>query len=89
MMLQGQWKDERQQLEEFLLDTGLWALGHKISCQVMQMWSTQKLIGKNQLMVRLKVLTFELGPHQQMRILYRLMKGQTISLRFQNFYADL
>lgn len=36
MMLQ--WEDESQQLEEFLLDTGLWALGRKILCQVMQTW---------------------------------------------------
>lgn len=94
MMLQKQWKDESQQLGECMSDAGVWALGHKVYCQLellTEIWEMQMLINKSPVVLRLKILmlTVEEEPHQRMRILNLLIKWQTLVLGVQTFRADL
>lgn len=76
-------------------DAGVWALGHQVYCQLVeflrQTWQIQTLINKSQVVLRLKIvmLTSEVEPHQQMRILHPSMKRHTLILGVRALHAEL
>lgn len=90
MVMMLLWQDQSQPLEECMSAAWVWALGHLVYCQLKDFLRRIKRY-KSWVVLRLKILmlTLEVEPHQQMRILHPLLRPQTITLGVQAFDAEL
>lgn len=94
-----QWEEQSLLLEYMVSDAGVWAVIHRVYCQMTEVWiltwEVQMLINKSQVVLRLKVQTLTFGRESQqlmknLRSLLsqKLMKQQTLMMGVQAFHAE-